>query len=217
MNELLIEKKDKSSRRTILIVDDQPVNIQALSGLFKNRYNIKIATSGAKALDIITDCKPPDIILLDIQMPEMDGMEALRRIRSLPSERPPYILFLTVMGEEDQIIAGLKAGANDYLTRPFKTGELIARVEVGHRMIEMQDTLLNRLVDLQKALSEIKTLRGMLPMCARCKKIRDDKGYWNQIEVYIRKHTDAEFSHGLCPDCIKILYPELDKDDDEDT
>lgn len=213
MSEPYSKKKGKSARRTILIVDDQPVNIQALSGLFMNDYNIKIATSGTKALDIIMTCKPPDIILLDIQMPEMDGMEALSRIRHMPTEMPPYILILTVMGEEEQIIAGLKAGANDYLTRPFKTGELIARVEVGRRMVEMQDTLVNRLEELRKAISEIKTLRGMLPMCSRCKKIRDDKGYWNQMEVYIRNHTDAEFSHGLCPDCIKVLYPDLDEDD----
>jgi DNA-binding response OmpR family regulator len=108
-------------------------------------------------------------------MPEMDGIEVLIQIRNMPTERSPYILMLTVMGEEDQIIAGLKAGANDYLTRPFKTGELIARVEVGRRMVEMQDTLVNKLEELRKALLEIKTLRGMLPICANCKRIRDDK------------------------------------------
>jgi phosphoserine phosphatase RsbU/P len=213
MSELLSEKKGEPSRRTILIVDDQPVNIQVSSALFKNDFNIKIAISGIKALEIIKGNNPPDIILLDIQMPEMNGLEVLRRIREMHTERPPYILILTVMGEEEQIVAGLKAGANDYLTRPFKTGELIARVEVGRRMVEMQDTLVNKLEELRKAISEIKTLRGMLPICARCKKIRDDKGYWNQIEVYIHNHTDAEFSHGLCPDCIKVLYPCLDKDD----
>jgi len=63
--------------------------------------------------------------------------------------------------------------------------------------------------NLQKALSEVKTLRGFLPICASCKKIRDDKGYWNQIETYVREHSEAEFSHSICPECAKSLYPEL--------
>ena len=67
--------------------------------------------------------------------------------------------------------------------------------------------------DLQQALSEVKTLRGFLPICANCKKIRDDKGYWNQLEEYIGDHSDAEFSHGICPDCARKLYPELYDDE----
>jgi phosphoserine phosphatase RsbU/P len=209
-------KKSRNSQRTILIVDDQPINIQAICGLFTNDYNVKIATCGIKALEIVGGVKPPDIILLDIQMPEMDGIEVLKRIRRMPIEKPPYILILTVMGEESEIIEGLNAGANDYLTRPFKPGELTARVEVGRRMVEMQDTLLSKLHELRKALLEISTLRGMLPICAQCKRIRDDKGYWNQIETYISSHTGAEFSHSLCPDCIKTLYPDLDMEDEDD-
>ena len=65
------------------------------------------------------------------------------------------------------------------------------------------------IVDLQKSLSEVKTLRGFLPICSHCKKIRDDKGYWNQIEAYIQKHSETEFSHGICPECAKIYFPEL--------
>jgi hypothetical protein len=62
---------------------------------------------------------------------------------------------------------------------------------------------------LQEAFDNIKTLKGLLPICANCKKIRDDKGYWNQIETYVRDHSDAEFSHSICPDCAEILYPEI--------
>jgi DNA repair exonuclease SbcCD ATPase subunit len=64
------------------------------------------------------------------------------------------------------------------------------------------------IVDLQKALSKVKTLSGFLPICASCKKIRDDKGYWNEVERYIGGHSEAEFSHSICPDCIRKLYPE---------
>jgi hypothetical protein len=73
------------------------------------------------------------------------------------------------------------------------------------------------IVELKKALSEIKQLRGILPICSYCKKIRDDKGYWKQIESYIREHSDAEFSHGICRDCAKEHYPELDIYDEDES
>lgn len=79
--------------------------------------------------------------------------------------------------------------------------------------IDITDSVEARKLILQKKESEIKRLRGMLPICASCKKIRDDKGYWNQLEDYLKEHTDAEFSHGICPECIKKLYPEFSKEE----
>ena len=79
-------------------------------------------------------------------------------------------------------------------------------------VLKVEKALLNERNELQKALSEIKTLSGLLPICASCKKIRDDKGYWNQIELYIRDHTEAEFSHSLCPNCAEKLYGDLLKE-----
>ena len=73
-----------------------------------------------------------------------------------------------------------------------------------------EDALKKERDKLMKALKEIKTLSGLLPICASCKKIRDDKGYWNQMEGYIQQHSDAQFSHGMCPDCAKKMYPYLD-------
>ena len=123
------------------------------------------------------------------------------------NDRQPYIIILTIKGEKVDIITGLEAGANDYLAKPFDPGELHARVEVGRRMVEMQDTLASKIGELRRALDQIKTLRGIIPICASCKKIRDDNGYWKQVEVYIRDHSEAEFSHGICPECVKELYP----------
>ena len=115
---------------------------------------------------------------------------------------------LTSKTEKAEIIAGLDAGANDYLAKPFDPGELRARVGVGQRMVELQDALADKIVELRRALAEIKTLRGIVPICANCKQIRDDQGYWNQVECYVRDHTEAEFSHGMCPECIQKLYPQ---------
>jgi PAS domain S-box-containing protein len=75
----------------------------------------------------------------------------------------------------------------------------------------------NLIVDLQKSLSEVKTLRGFLPICSHCKKIRDDKGYWNQIESYIQDHSETEFSHGICPECAKKYYPDINPYDEDES
>ena len=114
---------------------------------------------------------------------------------------------LTAKDGKTDVIAGLDAGANDYLAKPFDAGELRARVEVGRRMVELQAQLAESVSELQTALEHVKTLRGIVPICAHCKKIRDDQGYWSQVEVYVRDHSEAEFSHGICPECIKRFYP----------
>jgi phosphoserine phosphatase RsbU/P len=145
----------------------------------------------------------------------MDGLEVLRRVRALKTDRPPYILLLTTKVEKQAIISGLDGGANDYLTKPFDVGELRARVEVGKRMVEMQNALACKIEELQRAFNEIKTLRGIVPICSCCKKIRDDQGYWKQVEVYVRDHSEAKFSHGICPECIKRIYSEFAEHADE--
>jgi YesN/AraC family two-component response regulator len=149
-------------------------------------------------------------------MPGMDGLEVVRRVRAAETDRPPYLIMLTTKGEKADIIAGLEAGANDYLAKPFDAGELRARVEVGRRLVETQNALAEKIGELRRVLAEIKTLRGIVPICAGCKKIRDDNGFWQQVEVYVRDHSEAEFSHGLCPDCIKRLYPEFNGDKTQD-
>lgn len=90
--------------------------------------------------------------------------------------------------------------------------ERTAALEATNQQLEVEVAQRVKLIEeLQSALSQIKTLSGLLPICAACKKIRDDTGYWSQIEVYIRDHSDAEFSHGICPDCVRELYPELNQ------
>jgi DNA-binding response OmpR family regulator len=199
----------------ILIAEDDFTSRGMLAAVLKKAGHEVVETvNGLEAWQALQEPDAPRLVILDWMMPEMDGLEVLRRVRALPAcagnaDRPPYILMLTSKTDKAEVIAGLDAGANDYLSKPFDPGELCARVEVGRRMVEMQDKLAEKIGELQRALAEIKTLRGLVPICASCKKIRDDKGYWNQVEVYVRDHTEAEFSHGICPECIKKLYPEF--------
>ncbi|MHB8910844.1 MAG: response regulator [Syntrophales bacterium] len=194
----------------ILIAEDDLTSRIVLTGVLKKiGYEVVEAINGAAAWNILQQTDAPRLAILDWMMPEMQGLEVVRRVRARQTDRPPYIIMLTARGEKADIIAGLDVGANDYLAKPFDPGELRSRIEVGRRMVELQDALADKVEELHRALDQIKTLRGIVPICSNCKKIRDDQGYWSQVEVYVRDHTEAEFSHSICPECREKLYPEL--------
>jgi DNA-binding response OmpR family regulator len=194
----------------ILIAEDDFTSRTVLTGVLKKCGHDVVATEdGEEAWQAMQRPDAPQLAILDWMMPKMDGPEVVLRVRGLQTDRPPYIILLTAKGEKADIVAGLTAGANDYLTKPFDPGELRARVDVGRRMVELQDALADRIGELRQALDQIRTLRGIIPICANCKNIRDDKGYWNQVEAYVRDHSEAEFTHSICPKCARKLYPEL--------
>ena len=202
----------------ILIAEDDPSSRSMLSAMLRKAgYDVVETQDGEEVWEQLQMPDAPKLVILDWLMPKMDGLEVLRRIRGVQTDRPPYILMLTVKTAKTEIIEGLRAGANDYVTKPFDMGELSARIEVGRLMIETQDALAAKIEELHRALNEIRILRGIVPICAGCKKIRDDQGYWKQVEVYLQEHTEAEFSHGLCPDCKKRLYTDLSENSDQMT
>lgn len=194
----------------ILIAEDDITSRSILVSVLKKAGHEVVETAnGLEAWEALQKPNAPRLAILDWMMPGLDGIDVVQRIRAIASDQPPYILMLTSKTDKAAMIAGLDAGANDYLAKPFDVGELRARIEVGRRMVELQATLAEKIDELQRALSEIKTLRGIVPICASCKKIRDDAGFWQQVDVYVRDHSEAEFSHGICPECMKRLYPEF--------
>jgi DNA-binding response OmpR family regulator len=198
----------------ILIAEDDVTSRTMLAGILKKEgHEVTVTINGAEAWQALQQPGAPALAILDWIMPEMDGPEVVRRLRARPTDRPPYLIILTSRGKKADIITGLEAGANDYLAKPFDPGELYARIEVGRRMIELQETLATRIEELRQALDQVKTLRGIVPICANCKNIRDDQGYWNQVDVYIRDHSEAQLIHGICPDCMKKLYPKIGNDE----
>jgi len=144
-------------------------------------------------------------------MPEMDGFDVCRELKKNPATKDIPIIFLTAKSEIDDIVKGLRYGAADYVTKPFNSIELLARVKTHLDLkfaIDAQKDLVNK---LSRALATVKLLSGLLPICSHCKKVRDDKGYWSQVEKYVSDHSEARFSHGICPDCIVTHYPFMHK------
>ena len=193
----------KEEHAKVLIVEDEKINVDVLVGLLKPFCRTVVAKDGEQAFKRMKNPPLPDLILLDIIMPEMDGYEVCRRLKSDENTCDIPVIFLTAKSATEDIIAGFKLGAVDYVTKPFNPAELIARVNTH---IQLKKTI----SALENALKEIKTLKGLLPICCSCKKIRDDKGYWNQIESYIMARSEVEFTHGICQECAKKLYPDLD-------
>ena len=153
---------------------------------------------------------PPRLAVLDWLMDEMDGVEVCRRVRERPELRSVYLILLTSRGDKAHLLEGLQAGANDYVTKPFDRDELLARVRVGAQMLGLQAELAARVHELEDALTRLKQLQGLLPICSYCKSIRDDHNYWHKLETYVKSHSEAEFSHGICPSCWeKVVKPQF--------
>jgi response regulator RpfG family c-di-GMP phosphodiesterase len=144
-------------------------------------------------------------------MPEMDGPDVCRRVRQELPLANMYLLLVTARESRGDVVAGLDAGADDYIIKPFDPEELRARVAVGIRVLGLQQKLGERVAELQAALSNVKQLHGLLPICSYCKRIRGDDQYWQQVEGYIAEHSDAQFSHGICPTCYATVSAEMDE------
>ena len=187
----------------IVIADDDPIaRTLADHALTPCGVTISQVDKGDAVWRLVKERTVPTVLILDRMMPGFDGVEFCARARALPAFPPLYILMVTSAGETADVTAGLDAGADDYVVKPFKPAELRARAQVGLRIVTLQESVARRVEELEQALANVKQLRGLLPMCAYCKKIRVDDKYWQQLEGYLSDHTDAEFSHGICPACF---------------
>jgi sigma-B regulation protein RsbU (phosphoserine phosphatase) len=194
----------------IVVADDHEINRKLLNALLKAEgYEIREAHNGSEALALLQEATVPVVGLIDWEMPEIEGPEVCRQIRLKTGGPPMFLILLTVRDRRHEIVLGLESGAHDYITKPFDRAELLARVKIGVQMVELQAALLARVAELNKALKDIQTLGGLLPICSYCKKIRNDQNYWEQVESYIAKHARVQFSHGLCPTCFQTQMAAL--------
>ena len=185
----------------ILIADDDPTSRIVLSATLKKLgHQVTVTKGGAEALAMFDKAEVP-VLISDMLMPDVDGLELCRRVRALDRPKYTYIILLTSVGGKSGYLEGMKAGADDFINKPIDDEQLAARLGVAERILGLQ--------------TQVKQLAGLLPICSHCKKVRDDQNYWQQVESYIAKRTDAKFTHSYCPDCMKIALGEAEQRDSE--
>jgi len=211
---------------SILIVDDSPDQQALLQSILGKAGHGDVlsadsAKSAARILNFDGDsaAQKIDLILMDVLMPEQDGVETCRQIKRCAHLEDVPVIMVTAKSDLGNLQEAFAAGAMDFISKPVNSIELLARVSSALLLKQEMDRRKNREVELrrsneelQKALKEVKVLRGLIPICASCKKIRNDGGFWQQLEEYLGEHSEAEFSHGLCQPCIKKLYPGVYQD-----
>ncbi len=191
-----------------MIVEDDPHVATVLEARLQSfGYTVcNIARSGPSAVRSTVECKP-DLVLMDILLEgDMNGIEAAELIHN---QVDVPIIFVTCLSDQSMLDKAIRANAYGYILKPYDNAELRFTIEIAlikHQAAKEREKLI---ADLEKALLEVKRLSGLLPICASCKKIRDKEGNWQQIEDYIHSHSEADFSHGICPQCARKLYPEL--------
>jgi DNA-binding response OmpR family regulator len=188
----------------ILIADDEAVSRFALEDtLAEWGYEVVGVDDGAAAWEVLQRPDAPELAILDWEMPGFSGPVLCRKVRDLGPVRSHYLMLLTHRSGTSNIVAGLKSGANDYLSKPFQEEELAARLDIAAKMMELQQRLADRVAELERERAQVKTLRGLLPICGWCKKIRSDGDYWERLEEYLGAHTEASFTHSMCPACFE--------------
>ena len=200
----------------VLLIDDAP----AQAWLVREHLR-SVAEKWGKAIDLVhteslnegiarvVEDGDINVLLLDLSLPDSLGLDTLTKAHATFPSMP--IVVLTSIDDEELGMRLVQGGAQDYLVKGQSDGLLLYRTICYAIERKQNETEREHLIaELKEALAQVKTLTGMLPICSGCKKIRDDQGYWNRIETFISDHCDAEFSHGICPDCAKKYFPAYD-------
>ncbi len=241
----------KNSKTEILIVEDSATQLEELRYILEKKgYIVDAVTNGREAMDFLKK-KQPALVISDVIMPEMDGYELCKKIKSDEQLKKIPVLLLTTLSDPDDVVRGLDCGADNFLTKPYEEVTLISRIEyiilnievrksnptdigieivfggkkqyitssriqILDMLISTYETAIQKNRELEKANKElreanekIKTLSGLVPICSICKKIRDDEGYWNQVEHFISQHSDLTFTHGYCPTCAADVLDQV--------
>jgi two-component system, response regulator PdtaR len=201
-------KKFPVTPATILVVEDD-INVAAVLEARLESFGYEVCAIARTGMKAVENHKrhAPDLVLMDILLEgDMNGIEAAEQI-SAKSDVP--IIFITCLNDPEVLDKAIRTHPYGYLVKPYDNAELRSCIEIAlvkHKAAKEREHLIAQLED---ALLQVKKLSGLLPICASCKKIRDEQGGWQQIEDYITDHSEADFSHSICPECARRLYPEI--------
>lgn len=206
-------------RQKILVVDDEPTNIHLMQSSLQTEYDVISALNGYEAISR-AKAEKPDLILLDVMMPDLDGFDVCHLLKEERAFANVPIIFLTALDSTDGELRGLNEGGTDYLTKPINFVLLKLRIRnhlalksQNDLVMEQKNLLQQQKEELEATLSRLKILEGIIPICMYCKNIRNDTNAWEKLEAYLSAHTNAHFSHGICPDCLNEKFPHYPKKD----
>ncbi len=185
----------------VLITEDETFNINILVDILKPKYKLSIVKDGLRSLETVRKVMP-DLILLDVMLPGKSGYEICQELKQDETTASIPVIFMTARNSPEDIVYGLNLGAADYIVKPINYMELLSR-------IKNHISLADYIKELEKLNEDIDRLSGILPMCPRCHKVRKDDGYWHKVDAYLSDVSDMDFTHGICPDCMEKLYPDL--------
>jgi DNA-binding response OmpR family regulator len=200
----------------VLVVEDDPFFQRILcKRMSAEGYQVTAASDGREGMKAIVTAEP-DLVISDWMMPEVDGLELCQSVKTGLREAAPYFILLTAKGEISDKLLALETGADDYLVKPCDQGELIARVRAGLKIVELTQQLRRTTAELDAAKAALASvhrdgahLGENIPICSFCKKVRDHDGIWHDIDRYLTSIAQADFSHGVCPDCRRSHYPSI--------
>lgn len=198
----------------VLVAEDDVRTGRALTFLLQRHgYEVMAVTDGQAALEALLAPNAPQLVLLDWEMPRLDGLHVARAVRSLQEQRYTYLIMVTARDSAADMLAAFASGVDDYLAKPVDAAQLLARLRSGQRVLALEERLAGRVAELERLVEELRKVKRLLPICMYCKKVRDDGDYWQEIEAYLHEHTGSDFSHGICPQCLEsVVEREMPRD-----
>jgi DNA-binding response OmpR family regulator len=202
-----------STAARVLLAEDEPVTRRLLEAqLARAGYQVVSVPDGTTAWELLQKDDAPALAVIDWNMPGMDGPEVVRRLRELGKKAYTYTLLVTARNGKSDVVEGLSAGADDFVSKPVDPEELKARLRTGERIVALEKSLQSKVRELEEAAEHVRELQGMIPICMHCKRIRNQEQLWERVETYIEHRSDARFSHALCAECLEKYYPDSDEE-----
>lgn len=198
-------------RPVVLLAEDEAATRRMMEGqMTRFGFEVVSVADGLKAWEVLQSPQAPALVVLDWNMPGLDGPDICRRIRATDRASYSYMLLVTARNAKSDVVEGLSAGADDFISKPVDPDELHARLRTGERIVRLEQTLGRQVKELQAAAEHVRELQGMIPICMHCKRIRNQSQIWEKVETYIEGRSGAKFSHALCAECLDTHYPDTE-------